>query len=221
MSHEACDGVVAVTALGEELFLERDFQPQMPMARVSRSVSMTEVGHRMKRITWVHLVALVVLSAGTLGCQDSEPPSGSPLSTTPTIQQPAVPQNVPVDIPRIEGGGVTRVPEAVKGKWKAIVLSVEDKQQQKMQDYTIALGTTFAIPDSDLNIEVLDFLPDMKIENSVFTSASNALENPAIHVVITEGEKEIFDGWLFSLFPTIHPFQHQRYGVTLREAVPS
>ena len=130
-------------------------------------------------------------------------------------------QSAPVDIPRIEGGGMTMVPEVVKGKWKSVVLSVEDKQQRKMKDYTVELHSMFEIPDSELNVEVLDFLPDMKIENSIFTSASNDLNNPAVQVVIKEGDKEIFKGWLFSMFPTIHPFQHQRYGVILKEAIPS
>jgi hypothetical protein len=85
----------------------------------------------------------------------------------------------------------------------------------------VALGQRLKIPGSAIDVEVLDFLPDLTITNSTFTSVSNEPNNPSVHVIVREGDKEIFKGWLFSLFPTIHPFQHAQFGVTLKEGVPS
>jgi len=66
------------------------------------------------------------------------------------------------------------------------------------------------------------FLTDLNIHNdNVSTSMSNNPENPAAHVSIYEDGKEVFDGWLFSEFPGMHPFKHARYGVTLKAGVPS
>jgi len=85
----------------------------------------------------------------------------------------------------------------------------------------VELGKTLQIPNSKLTVEVMEFLPDMKIENSTFTSATNEPNNPAVHVIVKEEGKEIFKGWLFSLFPTIHPFKHDQIGMTLKEGVPA
>jgi len=37
--------------------------------------------------------------------------------------------------------------------------------------------------------------------------------------VFEEGRK-IFSGWLFSKYPDIHPFAHDKYGVRLVEGIP-
>ncbi|NOY65603.1 MAG: DUF2155 domain-containing protein, partial [Nitrospirae bacterium] len=34
-----------------------------------------------------------------------------------------------------------------------------------------------------------------------------------------ENNKEIFNGWLYSKFPDIHPFQHEKFSVTLIEGI--
>jgi len=169
----------------------------------------------MKAIVWCGIIGLVLVS---VGCKKNEPSYGPP--AMPPAQSGPM-STAPADIPKIEGGGVTIVPDAVKGKWKAVVLVVEDKTQKKNTEYTVQIGKALEIPNSKLTMEVLDFLPDLKIENSTFTSVTNDPNNPAVHVVVKEEGKEIFKGWLFSLFPTIHPFQHAQFGVTLKEGVPS
>lgn len=179
---------------------------------------------QMKVIVWFGVITVMVMA---VGCKKNEPSYAPPAA--PPAQSGGMPggapggamTTAPADIPKIEGGGVTMVPDAVKGKWKAVVVVVEDKAQKQNKEYTVELGKTLQIPNSKLVIEVLEFLPDMKIENSTFTSVSNDPNNPAAHVVVREDAKEIFKGWLFSLFPTIHPFQHTQFGVTLKEGVPS
>ncbi|MEW6324529.1 MAG: DUF2155 domain-containing protein [Nitrospirota bacterium] len=156
-------------------------------------------------------------------CQKKEelPAPPAPMPAPPPTQSGGLPGDAPADIPRIEGGGVTVVPDTVKGKWKGVVLVVEDKAQKQTKEYTVGLGKDLTIPNSQLVVQVLDFLPDLTIVSSTFTSVSNEPNNPAVHVAIRDGDKEIFKGWLFSMFPTIHPFQHAQYGVTLKEGVPS
>jgi hypothetical protein len=175
----------------------------------------------MKAMIWCGMVLLVAMS---VGCKKNEP-SYAPPAPAPAAQNGGMPGSamttVPADIPKIEGGGVTVIPDAVKGKWKAVVLVVEDKAQKQNKEYTVELGKSLQIPNSKLVVDVLEFLPDMKIENSTFTSVSNEPNNPAVHVIVKEEGKEVFKGWLFSLFPTIHPFQHAQFGMTLKEGVPS
>jgi hypothetical protein len=168
---------------------------------------------------WLNVFGLLLVMVLAVACQKKEAPAPPP--PPPSTQGQGMSGSAPVDIPKIEGGGVTIIPDMVKGKWKAVVLAVEDKTQKQAKDYTVDLGKTITIPESGLVVQVVDFLPDLKIENSTFTSVSNEMNNPAVRIVVKEGDKEIFKGWLFSLFPTIHPFQHQRYGITLKDAVPS
>lgn len=111
------------------------------------------------------------------------------------------------------------VPEAVKGKWDAVKLIVEDKIAKKSSEITVKLNSEYDIPNSNLKIKVGEFLPDFKMDGLTITSSSNEPNNPAVRVIVYENGKEIFKGWLYSKFPTIHPFQHDRYGLTLKEGV--
>jgi len=116
------------------------------------------------------------------------------------------------------------VPPEVKGKWSAVKLIIEDKKTNKIQEYTVKLDSEFKIPDSKLTIKVGDFLPDFKLGAQVITSASNNLVNPAAGVVIYEDGSQIFPesgkwGWFYAKHPTIHPFQHSRFSVLLKEGI--
>jgi hypothetical protein len=159
--------------------------------------------------------------------QEQQMPSGQP--TMPG--QGMVPQGMPqqgaqpnVIVPK--GEFSVTVPDAVKGKWKAVVLSVENKDTKKAADYTINLHSDFKIPNTDLKITVGDFLPDFRMEGLTITSASNMPNNPAVGIRIFEGGKQIFPapgkqwGWLYTKFPTMHPFEHPKYAIVLKNAVP-
>ncbi len=154
------------------------------------------------------------------GAAPADPPPSdvrTPFSPGPASPQPAMPGGPP---PGSLAGAKIVVPDSVKGKWKGVVFLVEDKKESTFTEYTVNLGRNWKVPGTDLSVAVGEFLPDLVIqENSFFTSVSGELKNPAIYVRVREGKKEIFKGWLFSLFPTIHPFQHERYAITLKDAV--
>jgi len=133
----------------------------------------------------------------------------------PPMNQPAGPGGVVMP----KGETVISVPDSVKGKWKAVVLVVEEKASKKTSEYTVNLNSDLKIPNSNLQVKVGDFLPDFKMDGLSITSLSNEQNNPAIKVVITDGGKEVFKGWLYSKFPTIHPFEHPKYGLVLKSGV--
>ena len=115
---------------------------------------------------------------------------------------------------------VVVVPESVKGKWKAVKISVTDKNLNRQKVYTIAIGAQIKLPDSNLTVAVENFLPHFIMEGTTLTSQSNELLNPAAQLRIREGERDIYKGWLFALYPTTHAFQHPRYSFTLAGYVP-
>jgi hypothetical protein len=116
---------------------------------------------------------------------------------------------------------VVVVPDSVKGKWKAVKIAVTNKETNKETVYTVAIGSEIAIPNTNLSIRVENFLPHFMMEGTALTSQSNEPKNPAAQIRITEGGKEIFKGWLFSLYPTTHAFQHPKYGFTLVDFLPA
>jgi len=160
----------------------------------------------------VGLLMTVILMAGcqkkgTLPPQPQASPSAPPQQT------------MPADVPPISGAAPAVIPESLKGKWTAVKLMVEDKKENRSEEYVVKLGGKLAIPSSSLVVQAEEFLPDLTIDGATFTTASSELKNPAVHVRILDNGKEIFNGWLFQLFPAVHPFQHERYSITLRDSV--
>ena len=158
------------------------------------------------------LTLFIVSITGFTACTKKEPPKPPP-------EQPSMMHgHADIQLPTTEEMKVI-IPDDVKAKWKGVRLTVMDRETMSAADYTVPLGGRIAIPGSKIEIKTEEFLPDLKIEGKIYTTASSDLLNPAIHVLITEDGKEIFRGWLFQKFPSVHPFKHQRFGITLKEPV--
>ena len=116
---------------------------------------------------------------------------------------------------------VVVVPDSVKGKWKAVKIAVTNKETNRETIYTVPIGTEVSIANSGLSLRLDNFLPHFVMEGTTLTSQSNEPKNPAAQIRIMEGGKEIFKGWLFSLYPTTHAFQHPQYGFALVDFLPA
>ena len=118
-------------------------------------------------------------------------------------------------------GRAVRVPDGVKGKWRAVRLQVEVRGGgSPPQTLTVGLGGEAAVPGSKLRLHAGEFLPALQVKDNEITSASNQPSNPAALVTIWDEGKQVFQGWLFSKFPDMQPFEHPRYRITLIEGVP-
>jgi hypothetical protein len=152
------------------------------------------------------------------------PQPGTPGQQPMMPGQPGMPgQQRRIIMPQGETSVV--VPDSVKGKWKAVVLVVQDKTTQKADEYTVNLNSNFKVPNTGIKITVGEFLPDFRMEGLSLTSVSNEPNNPAVAIRVSEGGKQIFPGngkkwgWLYMKFPTMHPFEHPKYAVFLKEGV--
>jgi hypothetical protein len=123
----------------------------------------------------------------------------------------------PGNTPKVERTVV--VSKAVTAKWKAVKLSVENKTAKKTKEYTVNIGSELAIPDTKMTVKVLAFLPDFKMSAKEFYSVSDKANQPAAQIVVTDNGKEIFNNWLFSMQPAVHPFQHASIGIVLTGGV--
>ena len=149
---------------------------------------------------WMTWVAVILLSAA--GCDRPEDPPTPPKQKHKSALQVVV-------------------PAGVKAKWKAVKIAVWDKATNQETVYAIEIGSDFPIPESKLRIKVLSFLPAFIMDGKSISSISNETTNPAAQVTVSEGEKILFIGWLFSLYPMTHSFQHPRFSFTLVGSLPA
>jgi hypothetical protein len=178
----------------------------------------------LKKVIVATIVGAVVGSAGVMvylkTVQKAPPPAAEP--SVPMQESPfgsGLQGGMDVVPPSPDAPIV--VPDAVKGKWRAVKLLVEDRKSGDLKEYTVELGKELTLPESQIVVKAQEFLPDLRVAQDGFTSVSADPNNPAVHVSIREQGKELFKGWLFQLYPTMHPFQHERFGVTLKEGIPS
>ena len=158
-----------------------------------------------------YLIVLVVAAPLVLGvgCKKKE--------EAPAPSMPAVSAPITVNKDEI----VVMVPDAVKGKWKDITIEVTNKQTNQKSAITVPMGGEAAISDTKMKVKLEAFLPEFVMEEANITSVSNEPKNPAAYIVVTEDGKEVFKGWLFSLYPAAHPFEHPEYSLTLIGYNPS
>ena len=156
------------------------------------------------------LLLFLVLAVGlALGCQKKgeEIPLDMPEEMTEEVPMPAVPSKI-------------MVPEEIAAKWKAVVLEVTDKDTSDRTEYSLNIGETAPLGDTGLTVMIEAFLPSFQMAGEVFTSSSPDLNNPAAKVRITDGSgAELYNRWLFALYPATHPFDHPRYAVVLKDYV--
>jgi hypothetical protein len=153
------------------------------------------------------LISLMLIMAVCVGCKKQEEKKAA--------------QPTPANGHSPKKESVVVIPKSVQGKWKAAKIAVTDKDTNKENVYTVAIGSSFTIPGNNLVVYLDNFLPDFKMDGTTLTSQSNTLGNPAAQIRILDNGNEIFKGWLFSRFPTTHAFQHPRYGFTLVDFVPA
>lgn len=177
----------------------------------------------MKRLALL-TATLLMFTLVVAGCKKKEQPpapqmpgQGMPGQGMPGPGMPGQPGAIPQ-----MGGGPEKkvvVPDAVKGSWKAAKIEVEYKDKKTKKQFTVPLHSEFKVPDSDLVIKMGDFLPHFSMAADSITSNSNNPENPAAKIEVLQSQKPVFHGWLFAKFPAVHPFQHDKYGVTLVEGI--
>jgi hypothetical protein len=190
---------------------------------------------QMKKALLVTLCLALALSIGACKKKETPPVPQTPGPLTPgqmppgpMMQGPISPegQQMPAHgVMMPKGKSQIVIPDYVKGKWSAAKIIFEDKVAKTKHEYTVKLDSNFSVPNSNIKISVGDFLPDFKMEGLTLTSVSNNPNNPALAVKVFENNKQIFPapgrewGWLFEKVPTIHPFQHERYGILLKQGV--
>ncbi|MDO8282628.1 MAG: hypothetical protein Q7U10_08425 [Thermodesulfovibrionia bacterium] len=176
----------------------------------------------MKKIIVLLFAAALIFSV--TACQKKEEEAAKPQagSSGPIIADQS---STPVEKNAIPKEFQVVVPGPVKSGWTDVVLILKDKEMGKEKEYKVRIGEKFNVPDSDLVVKVGSFLPDLTIDGNIITSASNEAKNPSVGIVVYEKGSQIFPksgkewGWLYANLPTIHAFEHERFGLLLKEGI--
>ena len=100
---------------------------------------------------------------------------------------------------------------------KAVIRIINKKDEtSKLLEIPIG-GKKVALEPSEekLMIQAISFYSDFAIGTMGPHSRSSELRNPALKVVITDGKKELFSGYLFGKFPDQHAFEHNKIKLKL------
>ncbi|MCX8027205.1 MAG: DUF2155 domain-containing protein [Thermodesulfovibrionales bacterium] len=111
------------------------------------------------------------------------------------------------------------LPDSVRMKWTKAVIVVEDLKNKTRYEQTVNIGSEFTLKNSNIVVRTREFIPDFRMTDTTITTASNELNNPALRIEVYEGDKDIFKGWLYMKFPDIHPFEHERYSIKLKNVI--
>jgi hypothetical protein len=111
------------------------------------------------------------------------------------------------------------VPPEVEKTWAGIRLHWKDSSTGKEGSLDVPIGGIVALPGSDLQVRADVFLPAFTMTNDAITSSSVEADNPAARISIAEKGALVFEGWLFTRFPDVHPFQHPRFSIRLEGGV--
>src|SRR4030067_3051821 len=137
-----------------------------------------------KKITLISLSIIYLVSLNA--CTKKEQPQPRPHD-----QQSMMPSHADVQMPSSEHMKIV-ITDEIKNKWKGIIITVMDKQTMNGRDYPIAIGGNLKISGSNIEVQTGAFLPDLQIEDNIYSSVSAELNNPAIQGVDKDGGTESF-----------------------------
>ncbi len=166
----------------------------------------------MKKVVAVLVMVVLAVSFGACKKKEEKPmmPGGHP-----GMEGGMPPAGMPdiKNMPKVERKVV--VSKDIAAKWKGVKLAVENKAAKTTKEYTVNIGSSLQIPNTKMTVKVINFLPDFKMSDKEYYSASDKDNQPAAQVAVVENGKEIWNSWLFAQMPTVHPFQHQNIGIVL------
>ncbi|HMK44146.1 MAG TPA: DUF2155 domain-containing protein [Dissulfurispiraceae bacterium] len=188
------------------------------------------------------LVSTIIFVMALVSCSDKKeeqviprapvaPAAEQPEKISPAAQAPQLPAGHPsvektqepdgaphgMGMPKVEKK--VTVPDAVKKSWSRVKFVFTDKASGKQREVIADIGKEVAIEGTNLKIKVGEFLPEFQMSGEGITSKSNEPNQPAVRVEVMEQGKTIHKGWLFAKMPDVHPFEHPKYGLVLKEGL--
>ncbi len=109
------------------------------------------------------------------------------------------------------------VPDAVKAKYHTVKMAVGNRETKEEKEFNVKIGGGADVPGSPYKIKILAYLPHWVIRGDTVTSNGINPDDPAVRAIITEGDKQVFDGFIFEKHKT-PSFVTDKYVMTLTGA---
>ncbi len=149
------------------------------------------------------------------------PPSHPPLPaampphpTDGTDSRPDLDQRLAAEHP--QGSGSKKlsvvVPDSVKARWTAATLAVRVGGSEK--EIKLAIGAKATL-GSDLQLQLLHYLPAYTSNFQMVTSSSSDPLNPAVQIAVLSKGQVLAEGWVFQNLPDFNSFKSEQVHVRL------
>ena len=102
--------------------------------------------------------------------------------------------------------------------YSGVMLQITDLKNHETISAEIPFGEVVEVEGTPLIIAVSRYYPDFIMSENGYGTRSMEENNPAAMVTITGVEQE-FSGWLFTLYPDVHPFENPDYDIALEKAI--
>lgn len=137
-------------------------------------------------------------------------------TSTPRAPQPAI---APPGVDHAAVGMRSKldIPAEVTAKWKSVELTVVSASGKK-KSARLTIGDSVAVPDTNLTVRAVAFVPSFDASDGRVTSRSNELDNPAVLVKLTQRDQVVAEGWIFQKFPQFNTFLTDKIQVSLTGA---
>ena len=106
---------------------------------------------------------------------------------------------------------------AVKAKFHTVKMAVGNRENKEEKEFNVKIGGGADVPGSPYKIKIIAYLPHWVIRGDTVTSNGINPDDPAVRAVITEGDKPVFDGFIFQKHKT-PSFVTDKYVMTLTGA---
>jgi hypothetical protein len=102
-----------------------------------------------------------------------------------------------------------------------VEIEVTNKTTGEKEIFTAKRGSLFAIENSNLKVHASHFIPNFTMGDGIMTSIDAKPDNPAVNLVISRGESEVWQGVAFMQYPEAHAFQDETYTIIMKNYIPS
>ncbi len=113
------------------------------------------------------------------------------------------------------------LPPEIENAWSGIRIRVIRVEDQSSETFEVQLGGSTVLGESGLILSAESFVPDFVMDEDGITSRSEATDNPAARVQISDGGSFQYEGWLFAAMPGIDADPHPVYQIQLLEGIPA
>ena len=109
----------------------------------------------------------------------------------------------------------------LKKHWRGIRIKIVDVPNRREALWDVKPGRPVPFPGLGLSMKVKHILADFAMGKGVVRAVSDEERNPAAEVQVFEGDKLVWEGWIFKKAPDLRQYRGNRYNLVLVDILPA